>query len=456
MTFAEPWELRRPFSRKIRVDAEHILSGRFAVGRRWNVDRPLEAAFLLLSAIYGDEHATADDIFQAFSDFGRGEQLRALTATTDLRKTILACFRARLEAHGVISRPLAERLLKFQRLVDPECERALEPSIPASEPQPLLRFEYASKLPRKLDVALVFRPRYSGPQSRPHDLSVRIRDAFLSTGLSCRIVPPDEAEDTPGPCDLAIVDDSGLYEKAPRQKRAYLERLRRSARVVALFEPDPWQKHFLYRLAANRDCYDFVWMMAPREAAKVRRIPVCQIPFPVGSDAWFAGIPPVDGSIAQCGVKFCGGLEDYNYHRYFWMLAGSTFVNPFAFELTSHLDDKQSVNASTAAYLTKFAERRACLSFTMRSDGQVVAVGRSFDALRAGRLLVQEHTPDTAAYYEPAVHHLEFRTPAELDVLCGRLAAPAAFEDVRRAGAAFFAERYSNQAVIRNLVTFLE
>jgi hypothetical protein len=452
---ADPWELRRPFSRKIRVDAHDILSETFTTGRRVDMRRPLEATLIFLAAAYREDYAAADDILERLAASGRVDWLRRLIATTDVRKTMLACFRAHLSAHGAIFRPIAERLLGLSRLIDPECDRVLAASAPVTPPQRLLSFDYARTLPRRLDVALIFRPRYAGPGSRSHDLSVRIRDAFLSAGLACRIIDPADEAAALGPCDLAIVDDSGLFAKNPRKKRVYLERLRRTAKVVAMFDPDPWQSHFLYRLAASRDCYDFVWMMAPREAARVRRIPVCQIPFPVGADAWFDGLAPVDGSATQCGAKFCGGMEDYNFHRYFWLLAGSAFAAPLAFELTSHRDDKQSVAASTKAYLMKFAERRACLSFTMRSDGQTIVVGRAFDALRAGRLLIQEQTPDMAAYFEPGVHHLEFRAAPELETLCGRLTEPGAFEEVRRAGAAFFNERYSNDAVVRNLVTFL-
>lgn len=454
MTSTGPWELRRPFSRKIRVDAAGILSGRFAAGRKWNVDRPLEAALLFLGAAYRGDQAAADDILQGLSDFGRDGRLRPLMATTDLRKTILACFRAYLEAHDAIGRPLAARLLKFQRLIDPECERIFVPSQTGPTPPSLLNFEYAPTLPRKLDVALIFRPRYSGPHSRPHDLSVRLQDAFAAVGLDCRLVDPSDPGAEPAACDLAIVDDAGLFEKDAGKKRQYLERLRRRATSMAMIDLDAWQSHFIDRLAANRDLYDFVWLMAPSEAARIRGISVCQIPFPVGADAWFADIPPADGSPAQAGAKFCGGLEDYNFHRYFWLLAGAGFAVPFAFELTSHADDQQSVGDSAAAYLRKVAARRACLSFTMRSNGQRVMVGRAFDALRLGRVLVQEETPDMAAYFEPGVHFLDFRTVPELERLCAQLAASGAFEDIRRAGAAFFSERYSNEAVIRNLMTF--
>lgn len=455
MILAGAWELRRPFSRKIRVGADEILSGAFATGRRFEPRRPLEAALLFLGTAYRGDYAAADEMLQRLGEPGRAAPLHALIATTDLRKTILACFRAHLGKHGAIARPLAERLLRFSRLIDGESERLVAPPPQTPPRRPLMTFDYARALPKKLDVALVFRPRYSGPRSRPHDLSVRLQDAFSSVGFGCRLIDPRDGASGPGPCDLAIVDDAGLFEKDPRKKRAYLEKLRREAKSMALFDLDPWQSHFADRLADNRDCYDFVWIMTPSEAAQVHDIPVCQIPFPVGADGWFADIPPADGSIDQRGVKFCGGIEDYNFHRYFWLLAGACFAAPFEFELTSHVDDRETVAASARAYLARLMARRGCLSFTMRSNGQTIIVGRSFDALRAGRVLVQEATPDMAAYFEPGAHYLEFRTVAELESLCGRLSEPAAFEDIRRAGAAFFAERYSNEAVIRNLATFL-
>src|SRR5262249_8103718 len=143
-------------------------------------------------------------------------------------------------------------------------------------------------------------------------------------------------------------------------------------------------------------------------------------------------------------LRFCGALEDYNFHRYFWLLSSLASSHPLDIEVTGHADDRLPVEESLRQYFARLTASRAVLNFTMRADGQRMMVGRSSDALCAGRLLVQEYADDMRCYFEPGAHYLEFRDRDELGAIAARLAAPGAYEDVRCAGAAHFAATYSN------------
>lgn len=460
------WRLRRPFSRKIRVDAAAIAAGYGAAGHGaaghgpipGAPHGPLETAVRILSLIYAGDYSACDALLDRIEAAGQGRAYAALIAKTDLRKLCVSCFGAFLHGGGHLSADAASRLLRFSHLIDPEAERVFRNArdrVAGQELPQMTAFDYAAAIPKKLKVMLFFRTHYSGRQSRLHDVGVRIYDALAEQGLDCRIVDAEAESFEFERCDLAIVDDASIFQKQPRKRLEFRERLRPYATRMATIEFDPWADRFHDRVASAEGRYDFMWTMAPLKMSggKIEGTQACIIPFPVGAESWFADLPAVQATDA--GIKFCGAVEHYNFHRYFWILAGFAFRQPFEFDVTGHQRDDLSVEQSIKRYLAKLAARRSCLNFTMRSDGTTIMVGRSFDVLCAERLLVQNFTPDMHAYFTPDQHYLEFASVDELERLCAALREPGAFETVRKAGAAFFRERYSNQAIVRHLMTFL-
>ena len=357
-------------------------------------------------------------------------------------------------------RPLALALLGFSSVADPDCATIYRAPAPAGPGRAPIRFDYARERPRGLRITIYIRTHFYRLASRPHDLGPRLKSAFDGDGIDCTLVDPDTPALEFDPCDLALVDDTYAHRKDAAKRRRFLERLRRVAGTLAMLEMDPWAPGLEERIDANRDLYDFVWAMAPtrsRDGGKtIAGLAVTPMPFPCGAGDVFERFQIEGPRATLVPVKFCGAVEEYNFYRYFWLLAAAAFEAPPVLDVTNHDADGLSALASLARYVERLAGSYACLNFTMRGDGQSAVVGRSSDSLRLGQLLVQERAEDMHAYLEPGTHYLEFDSVAELEEICRRLARDAAaFEPVRREGRAAFAERYSDEAVVRHLATFV-
>jgi hypothetical protein len=283
----------------------------------------------------------------------------------------------------------------------------------------------------------------------------RLKTAFAA--VDCEVMDPGSDDAEIGKCDLALVDDVYIFRKEAKKRRRFLEKLRARAAKVGMLELDPWMPGVNDRVAQNRDLYDFIWTMAPilTEGEKIEGLPVCLIPFPVGCPKIFdrSATDPEDGSLDQ--FNFCGGIEEYNFHRYFWVLASSTFRSPFDFHITNHKNDGLTAFDSLEHYVRKLSGANASVNFTMRKDGRRTVVGRTFDCLRLGQLLVQEYCEDMHRYFTPGTHYLEFQNVSELEGICDEIMGAGGFERVRSEGAAYFSEFYSDEAVLRHLCTYL-
>ena len=97
----------------------------------------------------------------------------------------------------------------------------------------------------------------------------------------------------------------------------------------------------------------------------------------------------------------------------------------------------------------------ASLNFTMRRDGRRTVVGRTFDSLRLGQLLVQEFCLDMHRYFTPGLHYLEFQDVPGLERICDDIGRDGEYERIRAEGARYFEHFYSDDAVFRHLCTYL-
>lgn len=454
--------LKRPFSRKINLRTDDMLTAsrrerflsRFAPLRD---EFPLVATVAALAHAYGGDcakcHAVIDETIMRRGFAG---EIAGLYSQTDLRKFLLDCFRDYFDANETMPRPMAEALFRLARDTDDQMQRIYDmPSgeIAARAPIP---FAYMSAAPTSMKVRIYCRSRFFGANSRPHDLGVRIRTAFAEVA-NCVVIDPASPDAEIEACDLALVDDVYLFRKDARAKRRFLEELSRNATAVGLLELDPWMPGVDGRIARNRDLYDFVWTMAPTMAidGKIAGLPACVIPLPVGCPDIFDRVKIAADDPSLDTLRFCGGVEEYNLHRYFWVLAGVTLRRPFSFCVTNHKDDGLSAVDSLSRYAEKLSGAYAALNFTMRKNGQRAMVGRTFDCLRLGQLLVQEYCADMRCYFAPGAHFLEFRCVADLEKICDELSRQGRFEAIRRDGAAYFAKYYSDAAVLRHLGTFV-
>jgi hypothetical protein len=451
------FKLRRPFSRKIALRPDDVLTepGRTALLRRTEPlasQIPLAALLRALACAYGTDAKGHAEIER----HGWGPGVRALYGTSDLRSRILDCFRDYCARFGLPPRQLLKPLLDLAQHTDPEFARIKTAADRPPHAPSLLAFDCVPTIPAKLRVNLFVRTRFFGEHSRMHDIGVRIQSALARADIDVRAFSLDEQGPDLPESDLVLVDDPLIFRKDPIRKRAFLERLRASTRRLGCLEFDPWTATLASRIAQNRDLYDFIWAPAPTriQNGQIAGLPTCLIPFPTGCDDIFEKYALESRAPPGEDIRFCGGIEEYNFHRYFWILALSLLSEAIPCEVTNHLDDGLDVGTSLARYVERLSASYAALSFTMRSDGTSIVVGRTFDALRLGQLLVQEYCPDARYYLTPNEHFLEFQTVEELDAIRAAVR-DRAFENIRKNGQEIFAQRYSDEAILRHLATFL-
>jgi hypothetical protein len=453
--------LRRPFSRKIGIRPDDMFSPERRGAALARVS-PLADASPLAAALETVLHAYAGDPAAAERSLGRlvrrghGPKVANLYETSDLRKLLLECLREHYRRFGPPPRPVVEGLFALARRTDPECRHLYDPPVRPGAAVTPMRLDYVDAPPPRLTVHLYVRQRYFGAASRPHDVGVRMRSALAREGADVRLLGLDGAADA-GPCDLTLVDDALTFPKDPARKRAFLERLRSSVRRLAMLELDPWEASLERRIADSRDLYDFLWTLAPDRArgGTIAGLRACVAPFPVGFHDVFERHAVGPHRHRGRDLRFCGGVEEYNLHRYYWVLAASLLDEPIPCEVTSHVDDALPAEASLARYIERLSASYAALGFTMRRGGGWTVVGRTFDCLRLGQLLVQEYCPDIRHYVVPGEHFLEFERLGELEEIWARLRRGGDFEKIRRAGVAFFNDRYSDRRIVRHLCTYL-
>jgi hypothetical protein len=435
--------VRRPFSRKIRISPQSLAipEARAAELKRLRAiagGNPLFSALRILFEIYdrriGDAQA-------ALERFRWNDAQIAWLAHTDFRKFFIAGLKLSASGQAPLDAEQAAILLDFAFRFDKRLQGVGVPEPGAENPPTLLSFDppAAGPMPR---TAFYARRHFFGQASRPHDFGPRMQTAFEAAGGELVLTDPNLDGTEPVPCDLALIDDTALFPKDQAAKRQFLEKVRKVSGKVCLLEPDPWMAHFPTRLAQNADLYDFIWTMAPSmaEAGDLAK-PFCLIPFPVGFGTLFDRLPP-----PVQGASFCGAIEDYNFHRYYWFLANAKAGCPMDFVWTSHAPAGMSVEQELDDYLRRLLRTEACVSFSMRADGRRAVVGRSFDAIRAGRLLLQEACREFEYYFTPGRHFLRFDSIEELN----RLARDGNAE-VAREGAEYFRRFYADVAIARHL-----
>ncbi len=444
------WRVKRPFSRKLRIAPSTLVDGgappalaRFAADPALD---PLAGAVDFLLATYAGEVERAKKTLTRLGP--KAEALSGLFAENELRKLVVACFRRAADA-GTLDGPRAALLLDFAERFDPAF-RILADGVAEPPAVRRLSFDYAGRFPEKLRVVVLA----SSATPRPHDVATRVASAFTASGVACPILPSDTDPAEIGPNDLVLIDEDSAFRKDPGKRLAHLDRVRKVAKRLGRLLPDPWGWDFNGRLARSADRYDFFWAMAPtlRETGPVKPEKVCLIPFPTGFGKVFdevagAGAPHAD-------IGFCGTIEDYNVHRYFWLLAALAGTSRLRISLSSQQADGLGVEPSLRLYLGRLLSTEACLSLTMRASGDRIMVGRTFDVLRGGRLLVQEYTPDARYYLSPGEDFVEIWGAGDLGAACERFRS-GDFAGIRAQGAETFARAYSDQAVVRHLATWI-
>jgi hypothetical protein len=345
--------------------------------------------------------------------------------------------------------------LDWQILIREGRERArllTFPTPPAGEPHCARRAVVAVR-------ELVF-PQY--PDSRLLDVGPRIGAAMQAYGwqpTACPMHFRDLIADFRSlveccereQAELLILDDYYILAAHAHVFRAdMLASLRArlpGIRIVAL-HLDPWEVPPAI-LVSTVTSVDFVWTTFP--SMQVWNEPVfagklIQIPLPnLGAAAM--PITPLSGE-----MTFTGSIAGYNWHRLFWMAAAKRHGLPVRLQLSSHRSDGLSVIDSYQAYIRSIEASGCALNFSMRPDQSRVITGRTFEAILAGALLVQESNPDMDYYFVSGEHYLSFSTFPDLRAIVRFVAAHLEdAENIRRSGNAHAKATYSDDKLIGHL-----
>jgi hypothetical protein len=374
--------------------------------------------------------------------------------------------------------PLLRRLARLWSAVEPGTMRCLAP--PAADRAP----DYAHLLdppdggrlvslaapaadaPRRTrNVVLAMRPRWMPhPGAREHELPARFVAAMENYGWRVRRNDirsfehgDTVAADYRGIADLCRETSAELVlldefqprrggNTAPGEIVSALRRDRPELRVVGIY-CDPWQPTQWDDIAAAADLLDGFWscIVTPLWSRPALRAKALLCPFPHG------GTYRLEGPLRP-ELGFVGGVQYSNWYRAFWLTAIADAELPFRASVSAHADDHLPVLESYRQYMRKLGAMGASVNFAMRSNGRRTLTGRTYEVLAAGGLLVQERADDVDLFLVPGRHYLRFDTLTDLfDVVHLLRAAPDRAEDIRRAGADFFCERYADDRIISYL-----
>jgi hypothetical protein len=255
--------------------------------------------------------------------------------------------------------------------------------------------------------------------------------------------------------DILLFDDDGVSDPRSHALReqmlARLRALRPSIRLVSLHF-DCWhiQPADLRRSA---EAVDAIWATAP--SLPVWDDPVfagklLQAPFP------HAGFIRAPDPAPPRDIRFVGALLIYNWPRILWRAAAIRHRLPIDWQLSYHLEDDRTPLDSYADYMTRLAAGGCSLNFAMRMDLSYIVTGRSFEAMLAGALLIQETAPAYDHFFTAGEHYLPFRSFAELRAACDLVTRdPVRAQQIRQAGHAFAVARYADDKLFGYLDALL-
>ena len=411
----------------------------------------------------------------AHADAAEREKARALL-DPHLPRDVVAAFhrgeRERLRAcarlWGAVDPDFTSRLASPRPHGRADPVRYLQPADDAR----LLHFEApldgAARSMRKAVLAI---RRYwipDQPASREHDIPVRVAAAMETYGwqpFRCHLrsfvqreTVTEDYRAIAAQCreidaDLLILDEFHPRRggnAAPGDIVRALKRDRPGLRVVGLYL-DPWVPEHWSEIETAAGMLDAVW--SPVVTA------VWQRPAFQGKMLFFP--LPHGGSYTapdrlRPGLGFRGGVQYSNWDRAFWLDAIAEAGLSLQLSVTTHAHDHLGPLESYRAYMREMGASEAALNFSRRGNGEHTLTARTFEVPAAGGLLVQQQSPDVDLFFVAGRHYLRFETLADLTDIAHLIRMePDRVEAIRREGAAFFRERYSDDRIIAYLDQFL-
>lgn len=380
----------------------------------------------------------------AFAGDERADAVRRLTALT---KAFTPLLRGTFDEHASVP------------LLDPRALRVQRPETSAP-----ITLESARQPTRGQRVLIALRGRVfpQDPQSRVFEVGPLLQDAMTAYGWDAALFNMEwfasmaddftrleEAARAYRP-DILVLDEQVVQLKEARTLRSRVISVLRQAlpriKIVGL-HLDPWSVAGDDLVTSASDV-DLAWTFAPslpawRDPAFNEKVLKAPLPYPIAR-------PPTD--ICTDAICFHGSIASYNWHRWLWLAAAARAGITVQTTITSHKTDNLPPQESFIRYLHSLSSNGSVLNLGMRSDLSVALTGRTFEALAAGALLIQEATPELDQFLVAGEHYLPFRSITELRAVADFIAAwPTEALAIRQRGHQFFQERYAPGKIISYL-----
>jgi hypothetical protein len=324
----------------------------------------------------------------------------------------------------------------------------------------------APKVPYRVVVAMRDTFLTPLPSTRQMDIGPRFVEAARSYGWASRLCLLQFVDlvadlqrviaDCRSFCaDILILDDDFIASPETHGFRAaMISRLRAmcpSIKIVGL-HLDAWQiAPDVFR--RTTDDLDAIWATTPSMQLWAEPVFTGKI---LLAPLVHAGQSKTPQAEPPNRIRFVGSMLQYNWPRILWRAASVSAELPIEWQLTYHMREDIAPLQSYADYMTRLSETGCALNLSMRNDLSRVITDRSFEAMLAGCLLIQELSPDLDHFFVEGEHFLSFGNLAELRAACNFvLAEPQMAQRIQLNGHEFAVSRYADERLMGYLDALL-
>lgn len=341
----------------------------------------------------------------------------------------------------------------FQRLHYPDANSVV---LASAEPLEFISGPYKR---RRIDCFIREFWWPGSPETRKHELSFKIPNAFELGGWQSRFIAADRklndvlaAVDDSSHCDVALVDGQILFWNSQFHE-AVADAIFTRYESVVLLLPDCWTAD----LGMLREIWgraDLVWTAGTEKNSDMLSdigVPVSSFPLPLGVN--HASRNLIRSSEVETSVPyFKGSIEYNNWPRLFYFLLSiNSGGRSFRYDVSGQGADGLDAETSYYKYLLKLARNQNIVSLCGRSDGQKTLVSRPLEVMSIGRTLITENCDTLSRLFVSGEHFVGFDGFAGF---CSAVEAvirdPGRAKKIADDGCKFIADRYGEDQLVRH------
>lgn len=249
--------------------------------------------------------------------------------------------------------------------------------------------------------------------------------------------------------DVILIDGNYL-PSAESLNPAWLQGLKAKCGFkVIVFIGDAWGSHWVPAADSWSEVGDIIYHFAPETPIETEgKFPekLCWDGYPVNERNFF---PDTD---KQLDISFVGTYV--SALRPFWLTVAAQIAKELDLkhQLLPHKREAD-VALTMEAYAKVLRQSKMVLNFSTRIGPLKMMTGRTWQAMTAGVVLLDESNVFTAAYFVPFVHYIPFATKSELAYVIRFFAQnPESARRIGKAATAFCREHYSSDATWSRLL----